>query len=297
MKARASAGFSLVELMVALAISLAMTALMGTIWANNRRSFKNQDNRARIQENARFALGVMERELRLAGYKGLGNEGGDSAQLFGNGQAAALAGTNDTSSVAVVSGTTLSSDSVTVAFYGAGSGATGDGSVTNCFGTGIPATTQVQDTFLVQLDTTTGLPALMCRSVMGGQTTLAVLAYSVESLQLLYGEETDGLATGIPNRFVQSAAVGNFGNVTQVRVSLLLRGEDRTATAAPGVSNAQRTVSASPPYGSKFYHFGVNYFSNDTTGDSGALSDVSAIRDGRQRALFGTSVSLRNRIN
>lgn len=302
MSPRRPAGFSLVELMVALALSLAMTALMGTIWANNRRGFKSQDNRARIQENGRFALQVLERELRLAGYKGLGKEAADPTLLFGSGgQAAALAGNNDTSSVQVNPGAALTTDTVTVAFYGSGTGATGDGSVTNCFGTGIAAGTQVQDSFYVQLDATTGLPSLVCRSIAGGVTTLAVLAYSVESLQILYGEETDGLATGTPNRFVQSSSVGanNWSNVTQVRLSLLLRGEDRTSTPAKGLSTPLQTVAATAPFGAKYYHFGTTYYNNDTTGDTGALSDLSAAaaQDGRQRLLFGTTVTLRNRTN
>ena len=56
-------------------------------------------------------------------------------------------------------------------------------------------------------------------------------------------------------------------------------------------------MAATAPFGSKYYHFGSTYFSTDATGDTGAMSDLSAVQDGRQRLLFGTTVSLRNRTN
>ena len=288
-------GFSLVELMVALTLSMVITSGVAMVWVSNRQTFLGQDNRSRMQENGRFALSVIEREVRLAGYKGLGNEGLNATYLFGT--TPALSGANDTLSVVVGGSVALTTDTLTVSFYGAGTGATGDGTVTNCFGTGIAAGTQVVDSFYAAVDATSGLPSLFCSSLSGGTTTTAVLAYSIETLQVLYGEETDGAGTGIPNHFVQSGVVANFGNVTQVRVSLLVRGEDRTVAKVQGISNSQRVSGTTAPYGQTFYHFGTTYSANDTTGDSGAASSLVAVADGRQRTLFTTSVALRNRLN
>ena len=301
-----SRGFSLVELMVALALGLAVSALVARVWTNNRQAFRNQENSARIQENARFALQLLERELRMTGYKGLNQEGGAGNQMFGtngntnNGLYPPLVGYNDTAyNIFGAGGASVSSDTLVVAFYGSGANGVADNTVTNCFGYGIPAGMLVQDTFSVAPQTWNGftMPALMCNSTYGGAYgSLGPLVFGVESLQVLYGEETDGLGTGVPNRLVHAGLVTNFDNVTQVRVSLLVRGEDRTVTTAQGQSNAMKTVSSAAPWGTKYYHFGKTYATTDAS-DTGAVSDMTSATDGRHRELVSTTVSLRNRIN
>jgi type IV pilus assembly protein PilW len=293
-------GFSLVELMVALALGLAVSALVARIWANNRASFRSQDNNARLLENGRFALQLLERELRLAGYKGLNQESAPSSQLFGNGMQVALTGSNDNQS----SVNSVTSDTLAVAFYGSGTGASGDGTVTNCFGTAIPGATQVQDQFWVQVDTATSLPALYCQSTLTTATTASVTSgpavYSVETLQVQYGEETDGLGSGTPNRYVHAGSVTSFDNVTEIRLSLLVRGEDRTALIVQQSPSALKAVAGTGSLGVKYYHFGTSSTSPYTavdSSDTGAVTDLSTVRDGRQRTLYGTTVALRNRTN
>lgn len=67
---RRGRGFSLVELMVALTIGLIITAAVAVLFVNTERSYKSQDNTARIQENGRFALNYLIRDIRMAGYLG-----------------------------------------------------------------------------------------------------------------------------------------------------------------------------------------------------------------------------------
>lgn len=63
-------GLSLIELMVAMALGLVITAgLAYTFWAG-RQSYRMQDNLSRIQENARTALDTMAQDLRMAGFIG-----------------------------------------------------------------------------------------------------------------------------------------------------------------------------------------------------------------------------------
>ena len=291
------AGFSLVELLVALALALAISALVARIWTNNRQSFRNQDNNARLQENARFALQILERELRQAGYKGLNQEAMPADRLFGATPPLypALSGTND--STVTVNG--LTTDALSVAYYGSGTGANGDGTVSNCFGVGVPGGTLVRDTFTVRIDGANG-PALVCLSTLAGSPALPTpLVYGIETLQVIYGEETDNLGTRIPNRYVPAVAGVNFDNVSEVRLSLLVRGEDRTTVVTPQAPSALKAASTTgPSYGVRYYHFGTTATSPYTpvdTGDAGAVSDLSAVADGRQRGLYGTTVALRNR--
>jgi type IV pilus assembly protein PilW len=63
-------GFSMVELMVALVITLILLAGIGQIFLSSKKSFIIQNNLARIQENGRYAMDVVVSDLRRAGYWG-----------------------------------------------------------------------------------------------------------------------------------------------------------------------------------------------------------------------------------
>lgn len=64
-------GMSLIELMVALAIGLALTGAAIMIYLNNRHAWSVQNNLGLLQENGRFALQILREDIRLAGYWGL----------------------------------------------------------------------------------------------------------------------------------------------------------------------------------------------------------------------------------
>lgn len=63
-------GFSLVELMVALVLGLLLTAGMVQLFSGTRLTFQTNDALARVQENGRFAMEILKRELRMAGTHG-----------------------------------------------------------------------------------------------------------------------------------------------------------------------------------------------------------------------------------
>lgn len=63
-------GLSLVELMIALTLGLMLTAAIGYFYLGSRQSYRTQDGMARLQENARYALEVIARDVRMAGYRG-----------------------------------------------------------------------------------------------------------------------------------------------------------------------------------------------------------------------------------
>ena len=65
-----TSGFSLVELMVALTIGLIILGAVSTLFVGSRRTYTTQDSLARLQENARFAMHFLVKDLRLAGYYG-----------------------------------------------------------------------------------------------------------------------------------------------------------------------------------------------------------------------------------
>lgn len=67
---KGQAGISLVEIMVALAIGLFMTAIIAGLYINMRGGFRYQEDFARLQEAGRFASEAITRDIRMAGYQG-----------------------------------------------------------------------------------------------------------------------------------------------------------------------------------------------------------------------------------
>ncbi|HJO12117.1 MAG: PilW family protein [Gammaproteobacteria bacterium] len=67
---KASHGLSLIELLIAMALGLTITAGVIQIYVGNNATERSQEARGRIQENGRFALNFLSQELRMAGYLG-----------------------------------------------------------------------------------------------------------------------------------------------------------------------------------------------------------------------------------
>ena len=64
-------GMSLIELMVALAIGTFLLAGTITVFGKTRDLYRTNDAAARLQETARYAMGTLEADLRMANYWGL----------------------------------------------------------------------------------------------------------------------------------------------------------------------------------------------------------------------------------
>lgn len=63
-------GLSLVELLVALAISLVLLAGVYQIFVGSTTTYSENEEFSRLQENARFAMELIGRDLRVSGYTG-----------------------------------------------------------------------------------------------------------------------------------------------------------------------------------------------------------------------------------
>lgn len=74
-------GFTLVEIMIALVIGLFLTAGMLQMYVANKHSFRFSDSLSRIQENGRYALAFIARDMRMADFWGCSRGEG----LFPNG--------------------------------------------------------------------------------------------------------------------------------------------------------------------------------------------------------------------
>src|SRR5262249_61745531 len=68
-KLRNITGFTLTELMVAMAIGMVVLSAVTTTFMAQARFYNAQEQINEMQQNARGALDVITRELKMAGYK------------------------------------------------------------------------------------------------------------------------------------------------------------------------------------------------------------------------------------
>lgn len=69
-----SSGVTLIELMVALAIGTILMLGLVQVFAASRAAYSTAEGMSRVQENARFALHFLQREIRMAGHFGCIND-------------------------------------------------------------------------------------------------------------------------------------------------------------------------------------------------------------------------------
>ena len=67
-------GLSLIELMIALTIGLIIMLGVVQVFAASRTAYQLSEGLARVQENSRFAMDSLQRELRMAGHFGCVND-------------------------------------------------------------------------------------------------------------------------------------------------------------------------------------------------------------------------------
>jgi type IV pilus assembly protein PilW len=67
-------GFTLIELMIAMMLSLFLLGAITYVVVNSNKNYNTTDSLSRLQENARFATEFIARDLRRAGYLGCAND-------------------------------------------------------------------------------------------------------------------------------------------------------------------------------------------------------------------------------
>jgi type IV pilus assembly protein PilW len=64
----AQQGLSLVEIMVAMIVGLMLTAGVLQVYGSSKQAYRLADNLSRMQENARFGMEILARDIRMAGF-------------------------------------------------------------------------------------------------------------------------------------------------------------------------------------------------------------------------------------
>ncbi|MCK4533918.1 MAG: prepilin-type N-terminal cleavage/methylation domain-containing protein [Syntrophobacterales bacterium] len=72
---KSDAGFTIIELLIAMAVGLAVLGATYSIFILHSKTFGNQEQIAEMQQNVRAAMDFMTREIRMAGYDYTGSAG------------------------------------------------------------------------------------------------------------------------------------------------------------------------------------------------------------------------------
>lgn len=182
-------GLTMVELMVAMAIGLFLVAVIATLFVGAKQTYRSQDNLSRLQENGRFAMELLGRNIRDAGYTNISFA--PPASLYAPPSATSFSGT-------AITGTDGAPDSITVSYDAA----------TDCLNAAAPGGRAV-NAFSINAS-----KQLICLG--NGSATSQVLLDDVEDMQILYGDGSKYVAAG--------TAV--MANVTAVRLCVLIRSSE-----------------------------------------------------------------------
>ena len=286
----AQAGFSLIEMMIAIVIGLLITIVVGNVFLGSKDTFRTQDDASRLAENARYAMSVMNRTIRNTGFAYWQNGIQWKAAWSGKLTAQMAGVNNNTPSLG-------NSDSITVAYFGSSvlPGTTGDadGNTLDCLGRKFKDNTAVEPStsrFYVA-NGADGRPALWCSvNTPGAQTYNSAAAVAVDSkelvagvttFQVLYGIDTDGDYS--PNVFkaanLMSAA--DMDKVVAVRIGLILASPNANTTAETDTKTYQ-------VFGPEYAAF--------ASADPGTSYTPPSSDNKRLRKLYTYTIAVRGRV-
>ncbi|WP_211467529.1 PilW family protein [Collimonas silvisoli] len=288
-------GFSMVELLVAMTLAAGVLLLITTLYLSSKASFGLSEEKRRLQQDGSYAMALMERDLRQAGFGNLASTGPSASAapitdfiLADGTPAQGLRGCQHGFAKPLGSGKDFSCS--------AGPGMAGieisyrlddyadpaSGAGADCNGASVersavppdhpayllaPYVSIARNLFFVAMRTGSSTNVLYCHG--NGNKSAQPIVNNVEDMQLMYGVAAIGDAT--PSQFLNATQVAslsgdqhqNWERVISVRLCLQLRGDDNL-TVEP-----QRYVDCS----------GAARFASDR----------------RLRAVFQRVVTLRNR--
>lgn len=214
-------GFTLVEIMLAITLSLVLIAGVIQIYISSKESFRVQNELARLQDNQRIAIDFLQNDIRRAGF----NLPTGSKKIV-EGNAGEKTGTLD--------GGGTTSDQIEVSYQ----------SDTDCLGQDITAQNSIAvNRYFVNEDT----DQLMCLG--NGNATPQPIADGIENMQILLGENVN-FANDSPQlpsaeQYVNISQNNNTVRVVSVRIALLSKSTDpiKKQPAMPTLTLLDREIS------------------------------------------------------
>lgn len=187
-------GMTLIEIMVSLLIGVFLLGGVLQIFIGSKQTYRMQEGLSRLQENGRFALDFLSKDIRIAGYR----------ECLSFAVPSPITGTSDTG--------LNTSDTITIQLS------------TSACGTNLVSTIA----YSVQ-NGAGGQPALFKKN---DTSAAQELVEGIENMQILYGVDTDTPHDGA-NYYVPADPAPNWSNVVSIRISLLAVSLDDNLTSQP----------------------------------------------------------------
>lgn len=257
---RRQLGMTLIEIMIALLIGAFLMGGVLQIFVSSRQTNRMQESLSRLQENGRFAMEFISKDIRRAGYWGCLSPSTPDTDI---------AGTNDDT----VNGDSIDDGTDTLTLRGAFSSL-----ISVCIEPPLPPTAAAclpatasacgdpaLTTAAYYTDPSSTITYTINNSVLQRNTNNQNngLIEGIENMQILYGADTN--ADNVPNYYVPAGTAGlNMAQVVSIRISLLAATIDDNLTAQP-----------------------LTYTYNGVT---------TTPTDFRIRRVFNTTIAVRNRL-
>lgn len=302
------AGVTLVELLVSLVLVSLITLAVLALYTTSASTYRTTDANQELSDNARFIFEIFSQSVRQAGLQDTAQYASFQAQnqpalapsfvwdiarfgtqpaLFGYNNAKVANTTSGTDFGANDNGGYNNSDVFGVRYFGSSKlsdASTADGSVIDCRGVAVPYPLNQGDIGLSLFMIATGAsgePELQC--INSGRAQAFPIVAGVESLQIMYGVDTDPATDTTPNRWLNGKQVADsalWTRVRTVRLGMVLRG-------APGSALNLANPPALFPLGEEFSKVGGTV----STEVGMAFTPPS---DGRLRRAYTFNIAVRN---
>ncbi len=215
-------GLTLIEILIALLLGAFLIGGVLEIFVNTRETNRMQEALSRLQENGRFAMEFIGRDLRMAGYSFCPRR---YTLPVPDPLANFIAGVDGVVDDPLDASTQDAPDSISMIWIGGNS----------C--PQVLATDTVNVAYAVVNNPVTGVRDLQRNGVP--------LIEGVENMQILYGYDTGALQRGTPDFYGTRAQIPDNQGVVSVRVSLLLYSSDPFVLDAPALIRFNNENTAS----------------------------------------------------
>lgn len=221
---RSARGFSVIELLVAMVIASFLILAVVSLYSNSRTTYAHQEEQARLQENMRIGMSLIERTIRQGNYKQIPAARDQNPLLVEAFSFQQLQGHD---------GDGTDGDWIQVTYNGSSRFPANpldpaDGAIVDCIGQPVHGGEVRNNRFLITRDAD-DRPWLSCeRPGLAGAARVRLIP-DVEALEVAYGIYADESRT--VTRFIPWSAAVEPSRVVAIRLGLLFRSSSEIAPA------------------------------------------------------------------
>ncbi len=227
------AGFTLIEMMIAMVLGILLSVGTATVYFSSQRASLAQSQYLALEDNGRVALEILTQIIEHTGYVSTNASplAGEDRFITSNIVAASCGGQSNVLDISLFKDEKTENsnvgDSIGVVYIG-------DSNINrDCSGAQLPAACQVGGVGTVEASkiynhfsvgtNTDNIPVLNCAG--SRSAALVEIAEGVENLQVLYGVDND--ADNQVDQYVNADNVSAWGRVISVQLAILVRSLSR----------------------------------------------------------------------